>query len=79
MTDIPPRRSEEVQTYVFAMCYDRRVIVGLASAAVAMSIVAPHLVFAALPILVLLACPLSVLLTMRVMGERLQYSTSRNR
>ena len=44
------------------MCFDRRVLVALAAIALAFWVLAPQLLLAALPVLVLLACPLSMLL-----------------
>ena len=45
-----------------AMCFDRRVLVSLGVLAVAIWLLAPQFLLAALPVLVLLACPLSMLL-----------------
>ena len=50
------------------MCLNWRVVGGLAALAVAVAVVAPGVVVAALPLLVLAVCPLSMLLMMRGMG-----------
>lgn len=42
------------------MCYDWRVLAGLAGAGVWVWIVAPELIFGVLPLLLLAACPLSM-------------------
>src|SRR3990170_6175211 len=44
-----------------AMCFDRRVLVGLGAVAVGVWLLAPQLFLAALPVLIVLACPLSML------------------
>jgi hypothetical protein len=46
------------------MCLNPKVLVGLGSVGVGIYLVAPDLVLAALPILLLAACPLSMLLMM---------------
>lgn len=46
------------------MCLNWKVLVGLAATGVGVYLVAPDLVLAALPILLLAACPLSMLLMM---------------
>ena len=51
------------------MCLDWRVLVGLAAVGVGTYAVAPGAVVAALPILSLAACPLSMLLMMKAMRE----------
>ncbi len=51
------------------MCLDWRVLVGLAAVEVGIYAVAPSAVVAALPILALAACPLSMLLMMKAMRE----------
>ena len=51
------------------MCLDWRVLVGLAAVGVGIYAVAPGTVVAALPILSLAACPLSMLLMMKAMRE----------
>lgn len=50
------------------LCFDKRVIAGLAAVAVAVLVFAPNLFGAALPLLVLVACPLSMLVMMRMMS-----------
>jgi len=54
---------------IAGMCFDWRVIAGLAAVGVAVFILAPGLVAAALPLLLVAACPLSMLLMMRGMGK----------
>lgn len=50
------------------MCLNKKVIAGLAVAAVAIYLFAPNLFGAALPLLIFAACPLSMLLMMRMMS-----------
>jgi hypothetical protein len=50
-------------------CFDKRVLLGLGVALAAAFVVAPHLAVAALPVLVALVCPLSMLLMMRGMNR----------
>jgi len=53
------------------MCWNKNVIVGLVAVAVAVYFLAPGSIGAALPVLLLAACPLSMLLMMRAMaGDR---------
>ncbi|MGH2376860.1 MAG: DUF2933 domain-containing protein [Candidatus Limnocylindria bacterium] len=49
------------------MCYDPRVLIGLAAVGVTTWVVAPQLVLAVLPLLFLAACPLSMLLMAKMM------------
>lgn len=49
------------------LCLDRRVLVSLGVVALAIWILAPQFLLAALPVLVLLACPLSMLLMVWMM------------
>lgn len=51
------------------MCLDWKVLAGLALVAVGVGVYRPDLLGAALPILLLAACPLSMLLMMRTMGH----------
>ena len=51
------------------ICLDWRVLVSLAAVGVGIYVVAPGAVVAALPILSLAACPLSMLLMMKAMRE----------
>src|SRR6266487_1630768 len=52
----------------FHLCLNWKVIAGLAVLGLGIWVVAPNLVWAALPVLVVLACPLSMLFMMRGMG-----------
>lgn len=52
------------------MCLNWKVLAGLALVAVGVGVYRPDLLGAALPILLLAACPLSMLLMMRTMGHR---------
>ena len=54
---------------IFGMCLNWKVLAGLAVVAVSIFVVAPQLALSALPILLLLACPLSMLFMMRGMGN----------
>ena len=49
------------------MCYDKRVIGGLALVGVAVYALAPGMLAAALPLLILAVCPLSMILVMKMM------------
>lgn len=51
------------------MCFNRKVLVGIGVVALGVSVLAPGAFGAALPVLVLLACPLSMLFMMRGMGR----------
>ncbi len=51
------------------MCVDKKVIAGLAVAGLAVVVLAPNWVGAALPLLVLAVCPLSMIAMMRFMGS----------
>lgn len=51
-------------------CFDKRVLGGLAAVAVGVLIVAPQVIWAALPLLLIAACPLSMLLMGRTMMGR---------
>ncbi|TMC44773.1 MAG: DUF2933 domain-containing protein [Chloroflexi bacterium] len=59
---------------LLGMCFDWRVLTGLAAVGVGIWLIAPQLVAPALPILVVLICPLSMLLMARMMAT----STARN-
>jgi len=52
---------------ILRACFDWRVLSGLAALGVAVYLVAPSLIAAAIPILLLAACPLSMLLMMKAM------------
>src|SRR5260221_14197349 len=54
---------------LFGLCLNWKVIAGLAIAALGVWVMAPQLLAAALPVLILAACPLSMLLMMRGMGN----------
>src|SRR5713226_7599507 len=53
---------------LLGMCFDWRVLTGLAAVGVGIWLVAPQLIAPALPILVVLICPLSMLLMARMMA-----------
>ncbi len=57
-------------------CWNWKVIAVLAAAGVALYFLAPGLAAAAVPLLVLAACPLSMLLMMRAMGSTGSCKTS---
>lgn len=50
---------------IFGMCFNWKVLAGLAFAGVGLLMVAPGVVIGALPLLLLAACPLSMVLMMR--------------
>lgn len=50
------------------MCLNKKVIAGVAVAAVAVWLLAPNLIGAALPLLVLAVCPLSMIVMMKAMS-----------
>lgn len=50
------------------MCINKKVVVGLAVAALAVAVLAPSWIGAALPLLILAACPLSMIVMMRFMS-----------
>jgi len=52
------------------MCLDKKVLAGAAVAAAAIYVLAPNLIGAALPVLVMAICPLSMLLMMKAMSRR---------
>src|SRR5260221_13035899 len=54
---------------LFGLCLNWKVIAGLAIVALGVWLVAPPLLAAALAVLILAACPLSMLLMMRGMGN----------
>jgi Protein of unknown function (DUF2933) len=53
----------------FYICLNWKVVAGLAVVGLGTWVVAPNLVWAAVPVLVVLACPLSMLFMMRGMGS----------
>jgi hypothetical protein len=50
------------------MCFNKKVVAALAVAGVAIFLFAPNLISAALPLLILAACPLSMLVMMKMMS-----------
>lgn len=61
---------------MFKMCFNWRVLAGLAVVAAGVYIVAPAAFAAALPLLFLAACPLSMILMMKMMtGDNAQKSS----
>ena len=50
------------------MCFNKKVVAGLAIAGLAVLVLAPNLIGSALPVLLLAACPLSMVLMMRGMN-----------
>ena len=59
---------------MFGMCINKKVVAGLAVAGVALYLVAPNLIGAALPLLILAACPLSMVVMMKAMSGSNQQS-----
>lgn len=56
---------------ILRACFDWRVLAGLAALGIAIYLVAPGVMVAAIPLLLLAACPLSMLLMMKaVSGQR---------
>src|SRR5260370_34466550 len=62
----PPRRAST--SNLLGMCLNWRVLTGLAVLALLVLVVAPQFIWAALPILLVAACPLSLLFMMRGMS-----------
>lgn len=50
------------------MCLNKKVIAGVALAAVAVYLIAPNLIGAALPLLIIAICPLSMIVMMKAMS-----------
>jgi hypothetical protein len=50
------------------MCFDKRILLGFGLVTVGLLIVAPGMLGAALPVMLMAACPLSMLVMMRGMG-----------
>lgn len=50
------------------MCINKRIVAGLAAAGVAVAVFAPNWIGAALPLLILAVCPLSMIVMMRFMA-----------
>ncbi len=61
---------------VLGMCFDPRVLGGLAVVGLGIWIVAPQLIAPALPILLVLVCPLSMLFMARMMGDSMKDTSS---
>ena len=61
---------------LLGMCFDPRVLGGLAVVGVGIWLVAPQLIAPALPILLLLVCPLSMLFMARMMGDSMKDTSS---
>jgi hypothetical protein len=60
------------------MCLNRNVLIGLGAGAAVVLVVAPQAFLTALPVLAVLACPLSMLLMMRGMGTDQGAGSERN-
>lgn len=70
----------KTKVHLFGMCFDWRIVAGLAAVGVGIAFLAPKLALGALPLLLLAACPLSMLLmmvTMNGMDQRSATSTRR--
>lgn len=63
--DEPPKRASLLS--MLCMCLNWKVVAGLAVVALIVGIVAPRLLLGAIPLLILAACPLSMLFMMRGM------------
>lgn len=50
------------------MCFNKKIVAGLAVAGLAVAGLAPNLIGAALPLLILAVCPLSMIVMMRFMA-----------
>lgn len=55
---------------ILRACFDWRVLAGLAASGIAVYLVAPGVIVAAIPLFLLAACPLSMLLMMKAMSGR---------
>lgn len=55
---------------ILRACLNWRVLAGLAASGIAIYVVAPGVIVAAIPLLLLAACPLSMLLMMKAMSGR---------
>lgn len=70
------KKEMKTKVHLFGMCFDWRALAGLAAVGVGIAVFAPKLALGALPLLLLAACPLSMLLMMNAvqvmnsMGER---------
>lgn len=58
------------------ICFDKRVIAGLGIVAVTLLVFAPQTLGAAAPLLVMAACPISMVVMMRAMNRRDQNAAS---
>lgn len=61
------------------MCFNKNVIAGLAVVALGVLLVAPNLLGAAVPLLVIAACPLSMIFMMRAMNRQSTRSCAADR
>ena len=69
--DLPTSRATWAQTLQrFGRCLNWKIVTGLASVGLAVFVVAPNLLAVVGPLLLVLACPLSMLLMMRGMQEK---------
>jgi len=60
------------------MCFNWKVAAGLTAAGVALFAFAPNLIGAALPVLIIAACPLSMIVMMRAMSGGSRCNTASN-
>lgn len=60
------------------MCFNWKVAAGLTAAGVAVFAFAPNLIGAALPVLIIAACPLSMIVMMRAMSGGSRCNTASN-
>lgn len=60
------------------MCFNWKVAAGLTAAGVAVFVVAPNLIGAALPVLIIAACPLAMVVMMRAMSGGSRCDTASN-
>ncbi|MBI2887086.1 MAG: DUF2933 domain-containing protein [Chloroflexi bacterium] len=60
---------------IFGMCFNRNVLIGLGAIGLGLFIVAPQLALSALPLLLFLACPLSMVVAAVLMGRGMQQGT----
>jgi hypothetical protein len=66
----PAEQSRQFNVFrVAGLCFDWRIVVGLAALGLGVIVVAPGLAAAAIPLLIVAACPLSMLFMMRGMNR----------